>query len=87
MADAEDATPASRLWLWMDIHTNIGSLQWWREPQPQPRCVAGPVAPVFVDVFVALSIDVAVGYQRPVAVVGDMQDSFDYNVASCSRCC
>lgn len=87
MADVEDATPASRVWLWMNIHTSIGFLQWWREPQPQPRYVAGPVAPVFADAFAALTVDVAVGYQRPVAAVGDMQGSFDCNVVSCLRCC
>lgn len=86
MADAEDATPVSRVWLWMDIHTNIGSLQWRWEPQPQPRCAAGPVASVFADVFAALSVDVAVGYQRPVAAAGDMQNS-DYSAAPCWRCC
>lgn len=83
MADAGDATPVSRVWLWMDIRTSIGSLQWRREPQPQPRCVAGPVASTFAGVFVALSVDVAAGYQRPVAAVGDMQGSFDYSAAPC----
>jgi len=70
----------------MDNHTNIESPQWQREPQPQPQCVVGLVASVFADVPVALSVDVAVGYQRPVAVVGDMQDS-DCSAASCWRCC
>lgn len=49
--------------------------------------MAGPVASMFADVFVALSVDVAVGYQRPVAAVGDMQGSFDYNAAPCWRYC
>lgn len=82
-ADAEGATPVSRVWLWMDIRTSTGSLQWRREPQPQPRYVAGPVASRFADAFDALSVDVAADYQRPVAAVGDMQGSFDYNAAPC----
>lgn len=76
----------SRVWLWMDSHTSIGSLQWQREPQPQPQCVVGPVASMFADVLAALSVDVAVGYQRPVAAVGDMQGSSDCNAAPYWRC-